>query len=162
MQCCHLVACMATLSGVGSSLQAAASADLSLGVNASDPSDLRLLPGGEVNAACFGMTEIQILDDGYGGIDPRQVHGSAYGMVGAVGGYQRPRGEWNHQLVTVEGSKLTVELNGTTVLDADVAPVTDFMDDKPHPGKDRTSGFFGFCGHADAVEFRAIRIKKLP
>jgi hypothetical protein len=119
-------------------------------------------PGGEVNAACFGMTEIQILDDGYGGIDPRQVHGSAYGMVGAVGGYQRPRGEWNHQLVTVKGSKLTVELNGTTVLDADVAPVTDFMDDKPHPGKDRKSGFFGFCGHADAVEFRDIRIKKLP
>jgi len=50
MQCCHLVACMAALSGVGSSLQAAASADLSLGVKASDHSDLRLLPGGEVNA----------------------------------------------------------------------------------------------------------------
>lgn len=50
MQCCHLVACMATLSGVGSSLQAAAPADLSLGVKASDHSDLRLSPGGEVNA----------------------------------------------------------------------------------------------------------------
>lgn len=50
MQCCHLAACMAALSGVGSSLQAAAPADLSLGVKASDPSDLRLLPGGEVNA----------------------------------------------------------------------------------------------------------------
>lgn len=118
-------------------------------------------PGGGVNAACFGMTEVQILDDGYGGIDPRQVHGSAYGMVGAVGGYQRPRGEWNHQLTTVKGSRLTVELNGTTVLDADVASVTDFMDDKPHPGKDRPSGFFGFCGHADAVAFRNVRMKPL-
>jgi tetratricopeptide (TPR) repeat protein len=50
MQCCHLVACMATLSGVGSSLQAAAPADLSLGVKAFDHSDLRLSTGGEVNA----------------------------------------------------------------------------------------------------------------
>jgi hypothetical protein len=118
-------------------------------------------PGGQVNAGREGMTEIQILDDGYEGIDPRQVHGSAYGMVGAVGGYQRPHGEWNHQLVTVKGSHVTVELNGTTILDADLAPVTQFMDDKPHPGKERSSGFFGFCGHADAVEFRGIRIKRI-
>ena len=119
-------------------------------------------PGGQVNAGREGMTEIQILDDGYEGIDPRQVHGSAYGMVGAVGGYQRPRGEWNHQLVTVKGSTITVEVNGFTVLDADLAPVTQFMDDKPHPGKDHPSGFFGFCGHSDSVAFRDIRIKKLP
>jgi hypothetical protein len=119
-------------------------------------------PGGGVNAGREGMTEIQILDDGYPGIDPRQVHGSAYGMVPAVGGYQRPHGEWNHQLVTVRGSKVTVELNGFTVLDADLATVTAFMDDKPHPGKDRKSGFFGLCGHHDAVEFRRIRIRRLP
>jgi hypothetical protein len=36
------------------------------------------------------------------------------------------------------------------------------MDDKPHPGKDRESGFFGLCGHHDAVEFRRIRIRRLP
>jgi hypothetical protein len=57
---------------------------------------------------------------------------------------------------------VTVELNGFTVLDADLATVTAFMDDKPHPGKDRKSGFFGLCGHHDAVEFRRIRIRRLP
>jgi hypothetical protein len=119
-------------------------------------------PGGRLNAGREGMTEIQILDDGYPGIDPRQVHGSAYGMVGAVEGYQRPHGEWNHQLVTVRGSTVTVEVNGFTVLDADLANVTEFMDDKPHPGKDRTQGFFGFCGHHDPVEFRSIWIRRLP
>ena len=119
-------------------------------------------PGAGVNAGREGMTEVQILDDGYPGIDPRQVHGSAYGMVGAVGGYQRPHGEWNHQLVTVRGSTVTVEVNGLTVLDADLATVTEFMDDKPHPGRDRTTGFFGFCGHHDAVEFRRIWIRRLP
>jgi hypothetical protein len=119
-------------------------------------------PGGDVNAGREGMTEIQILDDGYEGIDPRQVHGSAYGLVAAVGGYQRPRGEWNHQLVTVRGSTVTVELNGFTVLDADLAGVSEFMDDKPHPGKDRPTGHFGFCGHGDAVAFRRIWIRRLP
>ena len=119
-------------------------------------------PGGGVNAGREGMTEIQILDDDYPGIDARQVHGSAYGMVGAVGGYQRPHGEWNHQLVTVRGSTVTVEVNGFTVLDTDLATVTEFMDDKPHPGKDRNAGFFGFCGHGDAVEFRRILVRPLP
>lgn len=118
-------------------------------------------PGGDVNAGRDGMTEIQVLDDGYEGIDLRQVHGSAYGMVGAVGGYQRPRDEWNHQVVTVRGSKVTVEVNGFTVLDADLAAVREFMDDKPHPGKDRTRGHFGFCGHGDAVAFRDVRIRRL-
>jgi hypothetical protein len=119
-------------------------------------------PGGGLNAGREGMTEIQILDDDYPGVDPRQVHGSAYGMVGAVDGYQRPHGEWNHQLVTVRGSTVTVEVNGFTVLDADLATVTKFMDDKPHPGKDRTRGFFGFCGHGSPVEFRRIGIRRLP
>ena len=30
-----------------------------------------------------------------------------------------------------------------------------------HPGKDRTSGFFGFAGHSDPVQFKNIFIKKL-
>jgi hypothetical protein len=28
-----------------------------------------------------------------------------------------------------------------------------------HPGKDRSSGFFGFAGHHDPVEFRNVSIK---
>jgi hypothetical protein len=48
------------------------------------------------------------------------------------------------------------------VLDADLAGVSEFMDDKPHPGKDRPTGHFGFCGHGDAVAFRLIWIRRLP
>lgn len=36
------------------------------------------------------------------------------------------------------------------------------MGDKPHPGKNRSSGFFGIAGHGDPVEFRSIEIKQLP
>ena len=63
--------------------------------------------------------------------------------------------------VTVKGSTIKVELNGTVILDADLAEVKEFMHNSPHPGKDRTSGYFGFAGHNDPVAFRNIQIKSL-
>ncbi len=118
-------------------------------------------PGGPGDTAYQGMCELQVLDDNYKGIDPRQAHGSAYGMVAAHRGYQRPIGEWNYQEVTVKGSTIKVELNGTLILDCDLSKVTEFMDNRPHPGKDRASGHFGFAGHNDPVAFRNIQIKRL-
>jgi hypothetical protein len=136
--------------------------------------EFRLPPGGnnglairypgEGDTAYVGMCELQILDDSttkYGKLDPRQYHGSAYGMVPAKVGYQRPVGLWNFQEVTVKGSKIKVELNGTVILDADLSTVKDFMANSAHPGKDRASGFFGLAGHNDPVEFRNIAIKPL-
>ena len=35
------------------------------------------------------------------------------------------------------------------------------LEAKEHPGKDRTSGHFGFAGHSDPVMFRNISLKKL-
>ncbi|MEY3829199.1 MAG: hypothetical protein RL636_900 [Verrucomicrobiota bacterium] len=122
---------------------------------------------GTGNTAYVGMCELQVLDDNYdkvkGKIDPRQVHGSAYGMVGAQRGYQRPIGEWNYQEVTVKGSTIKVELNGFVILDADLSKVdmATVMGKSAHPGKDRKNGFFGFAGHGDAVGFRALSIKSL-
>lgn len=119
---------------------------------------------GEGNAAYDAMCEIQVLDDNasrYARLDPRQAHGSAYGMVPAHRGYLRRPGEWNFQEVTVAGSTVKVELNGTVILDADLSQVSEFMNNRPHPGRDRTSGHFGFAGHGDAVEFRNVLIKPL-
>ncbi len=138
--------------------------------------EFRLPPGGnnglairypgKGDTAYLGMCELQVLDDGaekYAKtLDPRQAHGSAYGMVPATRGYLRPVGQWNFEEVTVKGPKIKVELNGTVILDADLSQVSTFMANKAHPGKDRTSGFFGFAGHNDPVEFRAIAIKPLP
>ena len=119
---------------------------------------------GTGDAAYVGMTELQVLDDTdpkYAGLDPRQAHGSAYGMVPALKGHLRPVGEWNVQEVTVRGSKIVVVLNGTRILDADLSTVTSFLADSAHPGKDRTSGHFGFAGHGDPVMFRNVRIKAI-
>lgn len=120
---------------------------------------------GEGDVAYAGMTELQILDNDhpkYAKLDPRQYHGSAYGMAAAHRGYLRPTGEWNFQQVTVDGSTITVELNGNIILQADLSEITEFMAERPHPGKDRTSGYFGFAGHNDPVEFRNVSIKVLP
>lgn len=119
---------------------------------------------GTGDGAYTGMCELQVLDTEhpkYGRIDPRQIHGSAYGMVGAHRGYLHEAGQWNYQQVTVKGSTIKVELNGVTILDTDLSKVTEYMANSPHPGKDRVSGFFGLAGHNDPVEFRNISIKRL-
>jgi hypothetical protein len=136
--------------------------------------EFRLPPGGNNglairypgtgDTAYVGMCELQVLDDTapqYAKLDPRQYHGSIYGMVAAVRGYQRPVGDWNFEEVTIKGSTIKVELNGSVIVDADVSKVTEFMANSPHPGKDRTSGFFGFAGHGDPVQFRAVYAKEL-
>jgi hypothetical protein len=121
---------------------------------------------GEGDTAYGGMCELQVIDDSnaekkYGPLDPRQFHGSAYGMVAAHRGYQRPVGEWNFQEVTVRGSTIKVELNGTMILDTDLSQVTEYMANSAHPGKGRKSGHFGFAGHNDPVAFRNVQIRKL-
>ena len=136
--------------------------------------DFKLPPGGNNglairypgngDTAYSGMCELQVLDNEapqYAKLDARQYHGSAYGMAAAKRGFLRPTGEWNVQEVAVRGSTIRVELNGTVILDCDLATVKEFMANSAHPGKDRTTGHFGFAGHNDPVEFRNIRIKRL-
>lgn len=119
---------------------------------------------GDGDTAYVGMCELQVLDDDadmYKKLDARQYHGSAYGMIAAHRGYQRPVGEWNFQEVTVKGSTIKVELNGNVILNGDLSTVTNYMANSAHPGKDRKSGYFGFAGHGDAVTFRNISLKPL-
>ncbi len=115
--------------------------------------------------AYSGMCELQVLDNThprYANLDPRQYHGSVYGQVPAHRGYLRAAGEWNFQEVTVRGSRVRVELNGTVILDADLEDVQDFMyEAEKFAGRGRRRGFFGFAGHGDPVRFRCIRIKRL-
>jgi hypothetical protein len=122
---------------------------------------------GKGDPAYDAMCELQVLAEDYetvkGKLDPRQVHGSAYGMVGAQRGFQRPTGEWNFQEVAVVGSTIKVELNGFVILDADLAKVdlASVMGKKKHPGLGLTEGYFGFAGHNDPVAFRDLSIKDL-
>ena len=123
-------------------------------------------PDAASNPAYAGATELQVLDNEhpkYAKLDPRQYHGSIYGMVAAQRGYLRPTGEWNFEEVTVKGPAIKVELNGSVILDADLSKIdlSSVMDKSAHPGKDRPSGYFGFAGHNDPVMFRHVRIREL-
>ena len=120
----------------------------------------------EGDAAYQGI-ELQILDEKaalaekWGKLKETQFHGSVYDVIAAKKGAQKPAGEWNAQEVTVKGRKITVVLNGQTILDADLDSVKDPEVLKKHPGLARTSGHIGFLGHNDFIEFRNIRIKEL-
>lgn len=117
---------------------------------------------GSGDGAYTGM-EIQILDSTapkYKDLKDYQLHGGLYTLKAAKQGFLKPVGEWNHERVTVNGSSLTVEVNGTTVLTADLDEVS--ASHPEHVGVKRRAGHIGWMGHGDKVSFRNIQIGELP
>ena len=120
----------------------------------------------EGDAAYVGM-ELQILDntaEQYADLKPYQYHGSIYGVAPAERGHLRPVGQTNSQEVVCRGTRITVKLNGHTIVDTDIAQsiAEGTLDGRPHPGLKRKAGHIGFLGHGSRVEFRNIRIQTLP
>ena len=116
--------------------------------------------------AAYDAMELQILDNSakrYRNLKPYQSHGSIYGVVPAKRGFLRPVGQWNYQEVIARGPHIVINLNGYTIVDADIdkASADGTMDGKKHPGLKRKKGHIAFIGHGSRVEFRGIRIKEL-
>jgi len=117
----------------------------------------------------FDGIELQILDN-YGAearyekkLRPEQFHGAVYDVIAPERlDAQKPVGQWNTQEVTAIGRKLSVKVNGKTILNADLNSVKDPVMLLKHPGILRASGHIGFLGHNDEVYFKNIRIKELP
>ncbi|MDX1637035.1 MAG: family 16 glycoside hydrolase, partial [Balneolaceae bacterium] len=114
----------------------------------------------------FRAMELQILDnqaEKYDDLAPWQYHGSIYGVVPAERGHLKPAGEWNRQEVVANGSRITVRLNGVTILDTDLQEIDpkNTPDGRDHPGLMRSSGHIGFLGHGDEVAFRNIQVRDL-
>ena len=117
------------------------------------------------DAAYVGM-ELQILDDTapvYATLQPYQYHGSVYGVIPARRGFLKPVGEWNFEEVYIKGTQIKITLNGTVIVDGDIAEARDkgTMDHNKHPGLMNQTGHIGFLGHGSVVRFRNIRIKDL-
>jgi hypothetical protein len=118
------------------------------------------------DAAYVGM-ELQILDNTttvFGKLQPYQMHGSVYGVIPAKTGYLKPVGEWNNEEVVAIGNKVKVILNGTVILDDDIAEASKngTIDDRDdHIGLKNKTGHIGFLYHTSVVKFRNIRIKDL-
>ncbi|MBI3837915.1 MAG: DUF1080 domain-containing protein, partial [Planctomycetia bacterium] len=75
----------------------------------------------------------------------------------------KPVGEWNHEEIIARGRQVTVILNGTTIVDANIdeASKPQTLDDKSHPGLARGEGHIGFLGHGARIEFRNMRVKDI-
>jgi hypothetical protein len=109
--------------------------------------------------------EIQLIDDaGYEKVHnyklkPTQHTGSIYGVVPPSALPGKGPGEWNKMRIVARGRKITVELNGRTVNDADLDDYKEH--NEAHPGLLRPRGHLGVQSHGGRVEFRDIVVKPL-
>lgn len=96
--------------------------------------------------------EVQIYDAGEG------IHatGAAYDIEAAEPGAPGPPGTWNHMAVTFRGRRLTVVINGRTVLDWDAVPGGKVRDLSP-------DGYIGLQNHDSKAppSFRNVFIREL-
>jgi hypothetical protein len=107
--------------------------------------------------------EIQILDDDgpayKGKIRPAQFTGSIYDVVPPSKHVEKPAGEWNQFRIVAKGRQITVELNGTKIVDANLDDHKDAF--KRHPGLIRERGHLGLQSHDGRVDFRNLFVKEL-
>jgi hypothetical protein len=111
--------------------------------------------------AYVGM-EIQLIDDeGWPGkLAAYQHTGSIYDVVPAAKTNNKPIGEWNAVHIVCTGSKVRVDVNGQTVVDANLEDSKEKKGAK-HPGLSRGKGHIGFQSYNTRVEFRNVVIKPL-
>ncbi|HEX3147050.1 MAG TPA: DUF1080 domain-containing protein [Gemmataceae bacterium] len=115
----------------------------------------------EGDPAYVGM-EIQLIDDeGWPGkLADYQHTGSIYDVVPAAKLNNKPIGEWNTIHIVANGTKVKIEVNGTTVVDANLEDSKEKKGAK-HPGLSRGKGHVGFQSYNTRVEFRNVFIKPL-
>ena len=114
--------------------------------------------------AYAGM-EIQLIDDE----NWEAVHkfkladyqhtGSIYDVVPAKKRANKPVGEWNAMRIVCKGPKVLVELNGETLVDANLDDHKEAKG-KKHPGLSKEKGFLGFQSYNTRVEFRNVKIEE--
>jgi hypothetical protein len=110
--------------------------------------------------------EIQLLDDeNYKGLKPTQYTGSIYDVVAPSKRVSKPAGEWQKIHIIAKGRQITIELNGTKIVDANLDDYKDRAkldgDKRAHPGLARTTGHLGLQSHDGRVEFRNLFVKPL-
>ena len=102
--------------------------------------------------------EIQILDNSakeYKDLGGKHRHGAIYSVAAAKPGHLRRVGQWNSQTIAVQGSRITVTLNGEVILDKRLDEFN------LHPDMQRPRGHIAILGHGTPMKFRKIGVKEL-
>ena len=113
--------------------------------------------------------EYQLLDDANApdGRSRLTAAAAAYALYGPPPGVVKPAGEWNIMRIVAKGRQITIELNGTKIVDANLDDYKDRVKADvekklaAHPGLLRTTGHLGLQSHDGRVEFRNLFVKPL-
>ena len=126
--------------------------DLEFKINAGGNSGVFLRVGDRLSQVATGF-EIQILD----------THGLAKpgnhdcgGVIGAAApskNMAKPAGQWNRYVITLQGKRLKVEMNGEQIHDLELDKSA--IKDRP------AEGYIGFQDEGLPVWYRNVRIKEL-
>ena len=85
-----------------------------------------------------------------------QATGAVYSAVAPASNAARPPGQWNQYRISFIGNHITVDLNGTRVIDWQAVPKGKVVDFAPR-------GYIGLQNHGelDIVYFRNLRIREV-
>ena len=146
--------------------------ELKVGADANSGILLRHNPeyaGGSPRYWWNGLLEIQILDS-YGKATPdKHDCGALYDMLAPSKNTMKKAGEWNRLTITAQGSRIEVVMNGSQVLDADLADWTqagknpDGTPNKYHQPMCKLTGpgHIILQEHPGEIWFRNIAVKPL-
>ena len=119
--------------------------------------ELRYPEGSNSGIYLRGRYEIQVQDDHGKALDPLRM-GSVYGFVAPSMDASRPAGEWQTYEITLVGRRVTVVLNGSTVIDGQRIPgITGGALDS----RQASPGPIMLQGDHGPVEFRRITLTPL-
>lgn len=127
--------------------------DLEFKIAEKGNSGVFLRVGDPLNPVQTGF-EVQILDTH--GLENPGNHDCG-GVIGASApskNMAKPAGEWNRYVITCQGNRLLVELNGEQIIDLELDKSA--IKDRP------LEGHVGFQDEAKLVWYRNVRIKELP
>lgn len=108
----------------------------------------------------YAAFEIQLLDDA-GRPPSEHGTGSLYRYKAPTANPTKPAPEWNTAEITCLGPKITVRLNGQTVLEADQSKLPDLKKKPagvPAPKDKPLKGFIALQSHSGQVEFRKVQV----
>ena len=112
--------------------------------------------------ASYAAFEVQLLDDAG---SPPSAHGtgSLYRYKGPTANPTRPAPEWNTIEVACDGPRITVRLNGQTILEADQSELADVKSRPagvPAPKDKPRRGYVALQSHSGRVEFRKVQVRE--
>jgi Domain of Unknown Function (DUF1080) len=110
----------------------------------------------------YAAFEVQLLDDAG---SPPSAHGtgSLYRYKGPTANSTRSAPEWNTIEVTCAGPRITVRLNGQTILEADQSELADVQSKPagaPAPKDKPRRGYVALQSHSGRVEFRKVQLRE--